>query len=84
MKQINVIKCDWDKKIQIEMSLRELQEITDSVGVSSFAQIRDMYEKYSNKEKIPYNYSSKVFENLNKILKVNGSIAYLNKGDFWD
>lgn len=84
MKQINATKCDWDKKIQIEMSLRELQEITDRVGVTSFAQIRDMYEKYSDKEKIPYDYNSKVFENLNKILKVNGSIVYLSKGYFWD
>lgn len=79
MKQINATKCDWDKKIQIEMSLRELQEITDSVGMVSFAETRDYYKFHSDNKQIPYDCTSTVFEDLNRILNDNGSTVYLSK-----
>lgn len=39
------------------MTLRELQEITDSVGMVSVAEIRDYYKCYSDEKQIPYDCS---------------------------
>lgn len=60
MKQINAPKRDWDKKIQIEMSLRELQEILDCVAIASTIEVEDWCRKHGG-----------IFGDLNEILNHN-------------
>lgn len=73
MKQLNYEKDIWDNKIQIEMTLLELQEIVDCCGTATAAILKEYY----GNRKAPYSLSySHVYDSLCDILKQNGSRPY--------
>lgn len=73
MKQINYENDMWNKKIQIEMTLLELQEIVDCCGTIAEPILREYYDN----RKVPYSLSySHTYDSLCDILKQNGSTPY--------
>ena len=75
MKLINT-NCEWDKEINISLSLRELQMIHDSIAITSYARCSEHWES-QNKLKIPYladDYYS-LYDNLDNIIESIGGCA---------
>lgn len=66
----------WDKNIQLEFTLRELQILYDSLGKISWNQLKSVYEEDRKipKEKIPFN-DDDVFvlwEDLKNLINLKG------------
>ena len=76
MKLLNTEQTNWDKNIKLELTLRELQIIGDSVGATS----HDMRSKiWDNTFKdCPYDFQQGVslFNDIEYILKEQGGVTF--------
>lgn len=71
-----VTTTKWDKKIQLELTLRELQIIRDSIGATSHC-MRSEYWDDDFKD-CPYNseQGSSLFDDVNYILEEQGGVTF--------
>ena len=76
MKLLNTNETKWDKNIRIELTLRELQIIRDSIGTTSH-DTRSRIWNYSS-ENCPYNLDqgNTLFDDVMNILKKQGGITF--------
>lgn len=67
----------WDKKIQLELSLRELQIIRDAMGATNHKIRRNIWDEIFTSEDCPYNseQGASLFNDINYILKNQGGVA---------
>lgn len=76
MKLLNTNETKWDKNIRIELTLRELQIIRDSIGATSHDDRSSIWNYGS--EDCPYNpkQGTTLFNDINYILKDQGGVAF--------
>ena len=84
MRLLKTNETKWDKKIQLELSLRELQIIRDAMGATNYETRRKIWDKIFTSEDCPYNseqdcpYNSEqgasLFSDINYILKNQGGV----------
>lgn len=76
MKLLNTNETKWDKNIKIELTLRELQIIRDSIGATSHDDRSSIWNYGS--EKCPYNIGQGniLFDDVMSILKKQGGITF--------
>lgn len=76
MKELTTEESKWDKKIQLELSLRELQIIRDAIGVTSYNDKTYIWDK--NYEECPYNLDQEriLFNDVMSILKKQGGVTF--------
>lgn len=70
-------KNKWERKISIELSLRELQILFDSVGSSSWDDYKNNWEMYDTDIDIPYNIddSDQIYSELEEIIYGLGGVT---------
>ena len=76
MKLLNTNETKWNKKIQLELSLRELQIIRDAMGATNHKIRREIWDEIFTSEDCPYNseQGTSLFNDINYILKNQGGI----------
>lgn len=76
MKLLNTDQTKWDKNIKLELTLRELQIIRDSIGVTNYKTISNIWS--NNFECCPYNLGQgySLFNDVNYILKKQGGVVF--------
>lgn len=76
MKLLNTDETKWDKKIQLELTLRELQIIRDSIGATSH---HDRSSIWEHTEVCPYTYEQgdSLFNDVMDIIKKQGGITFV-------
>lgn len=76
MKLLNTNETKWDKNIRIELTLKELQIIRDSMGATSHSDRSDIWSNYS--EACPYNsiQGRTLFDDVKSILKKQGGVTF--------
>lgn len=76
MKLLNTDQTKWDKNIKLELTLRELQIIRDSIGVTNYKTISNIWS--NNFECCPYNLEQgySLFNDVNYILKKQGGVVF--------
>ena len=66
-------KSNWDKEIDIRMTLRELQEIYCAIGNSSLKSRKDTWiECEHGNENCPFDETSNLFDDVEDILEKEG------------
>ena len=77
MKLLNTNETKWDKKIQLELSLRELQIIRDAMGATNHEIRREIWDEIFTSEDCPYNLEQGIslFNDINYILKNQGGVV---------
>ena len=66
-------KSNWDKEIDIRMTLRELQEIYCAIGCSSLKTRKDTWlECEHDDENCPFDETSNLFDDVGAILEKEG------------
>lgn len=66
-------KIDWDKKICLEVSLRELQCFYDCIGMTNESKADEEWNLKNTTEKIPYA-TYQVYDDLESIITQEGGI----------
>lgn len=77
MKLLKTNETKWDKKIQLELSLRELQIIRDAMGATNHEIRRNIWDEVFTFEDCPYNseQGTSLFNDINYILKNQGGVV---------
>lgn len=78
MKLLNISETKWDENIKLELTLRELQIIRDSIGATSHDMRSEIwYYDFKDKE-CPYNsdQGTSLFNDVNYILKKQGGVTF--------
>ena len=77
MKLLNTNETKWDKNIRLELTLRELQIIGDSMGATNHEIRRDIWDEVFTSEDCPYNseQGASLFNDINYILKKQGGVV---------
>lgn len=67
----------WERKISIELSLRELQILFDAVGSSSWDDYKKNWEMYDTDIDIPYNIddNDQIYSELEEIVYDLGGVT---------
>ena len=80
MKLLNTEQTNWDENIKLELTLRELQIIRDSIGATNHETRSDIWNWSDNfKDKdCPYNsqQGTYLFNDVNYILKKQGGATF--------
>ena len=76
MRLLKTNETKWDKKIQLELSLRELQIIRDSMGATSYNDKKYIWDE--NCAECPYNLDQNkiLFNDVMSILKKQGGVTF--------
>lgn len=77
MRLLKTNETKWDKKIQLELSLRELQIIRDAMGATNHEIRRKIWDEIFTSEDCPYNseQEASLFSDINYILKNQGGVV---------
>ena len=77
MRLLKTNETKWDKKIQLELSLRELQIIRDAMGATNHEIRRNIWDEVFTSEDCPYNseQGTSLFNDINYILKNQGGVV---------
>ena len=77
MRLLKTNETKWDKKIQLELSLRELQIIRDAMGATNHEIRREIWDEIFTSEDCPYNSEQGIslFNDINYILKNQGGVV---------
>lgn len=77
MRLLNTSETKWDENIKLELTLRELQIIRDSIGVTNHNMRSEIWDKVFTSEDCPYNseQGTSLFDDVNYILKKQGGVA---------
>lgn len=75
---LNTNETNWDKSIKLELTLRELQIIRDSIGATSHETRSDIWNWSDIFEDCPYNskQGTTLFNDVNYILKDQGGVTF--------
>lgn len=67
-------KSNWDKEIDIRMTLRELQEIYCAIGNTSLKSRKDTWLEceHGNEENCPFDGTNDLFDDVGAILEKEG------------
>lgn len=67
----------WDKTITIQLSLRELQILFDSLGSTAWISLEDNWKDYHTLLEMPYNMNNKnqLYNELEDLLTKLGGVA---------
>ena len=78
MKLLITNETKWDENIKLELTLRELQIIRDSMGVTSHGTRSEIWNKIFTSEDCPYNseQGTSLFNDVNYILKKQGGVTF--------
>ena len=76
MKLLNTNETKWDENIKLELTLRELQIIRDSMGATSYNDKKYIWDE--NCAECPYNLDQNkiLFNDLMSILKKQGGVTF--------
>ena len=76
MKLLNTEQTNWDENIKLELTLRELQIIRDSIGATSYNDKKYIWDK--NGAECPYNLDQNkiLFNDVMSILKKQGGVTF--------
>ena len=76
MKLLNTGQTKWDENIKLELTLRELQIIRDSMGATSYNDKKYIWDK--NFAECPYNLDQNkiLFNDVMSILKKQGGVTF--------
>ena len=77
MKLLNTEQTNWDENIKLELTLRELQIIRDSMGATSHETRSEIWNEIFTSEDCPYNseQGTSLFNDINYILKNQGGVV---------
>lgn len=77
MKLLGINETKWDENIKIELTLRELQIIRDSIGVTNHNMRSEIWDEIFTSEDCPYNseQGTSLFNDVNYILKNKGGVT---------
>lgn len=77
MKLLNENETKWDKNIRLELTLRELQIIRDSMGATNHGIRREIWDEVFTSEDCPYNseQGTSLFNDIKYILKRQGGVV---------
>lgn len=70
-------KANWDENIKLELTLRELQIIRDSIGATNHDMRSEIWDEIFTSEDCPYNseQGTSLFNDVNYILKNKGGVT---------
>lgn len=70
-------KTNWDENIKLELTLRELQIIRDSIGATNHNMRSEIWDEIFTSEDCPYNseQGTSLFNDVNYILKNKGGVT---------
>ena len=76
MKLLNTNETKWDENIKLELTLRELQIIRDSMGATSYNDKKYIWDE--NCAECPYNLDQNkiLFNDVMSILKEQGGVTF--------
>ena len=76
MKLLNTNETKWDENIKLELTLRELQIIRDSMGATSYNDKKYIWDE--NSAECPYNLDQNkiLFNDVMSILKKQGGVTF--------
>ena len=76
MKLLNTNETKWDENIKLELTLRELQIIRDSMGATSYNDKKYIWDE--NRAECPYNLDQNkiLFNDVMSILKKQGGVTF--------
>ena len=74
----NTNETKWDENIKLELTLRELQIIRDSVGATSHARRSEIWNETFTSEDCPYDsdQGTSLFNDIEYILKEQGGVTF--------
>ena len=74
MRLLNTNETKWDENIELELTLRELQNIRDAMGATSYNDKAYLWED----ENCPYNLEQEriLFNDIMSILKKLGGVTF--------
>ena len=78
MKLLITNETKWDENIKLELTLRELQIIRDSIGATSHGTRSEIWNEICTSEGCPYNseQGTSLFNDVNYILKKQGGVTF--------
>ena len=78
MKLLNTEQTKWDENIKLELTLRELQIIRDSMGATSHETRSEIWNEIFTSEDCPYNLDQNkiLFNDVMSILKKQGGATF--------
>ena len=76
MRLLNGEQPLWDKEINIIITLRELQELYCALGMTNYSDREKQWKQISDYQICPFDYSSCLYEDIEKILKEQGGKIY--------
>lgn len=78
MKLLNTNEPKWDENIKLELTLRELQIIRDSIGATNHSMRSEVWVWHDDFKECPYNsdQGTSLFNDVNYILKVQGGVTF--------
>ena len=79
MKLLNTEQTNWDKNIKLELTLRELQIIRDSVGATSHYTRSKIWDNTFKDCPYDFNQGDSLFNDIEYILKEQGGVTFFDE-----
>lgn len=79
MRLLNANETKWDENIKLELTLRELQIIRDSIGATNHNMRSEIWDDvHDDFKECPYNscQGTFLFDDVNSILKKQGGVTF--------